>query len=292
MTPNCPSQSGRLLALITDVDGSLLTDEKVLTAGARAAVAELHAAGIVVGLISSRPPRGMRMLIEPLNISTPIAGFNGGVIATPGLAILERHMLSPNVAQHAVDLILGCGAEPWVFSREDWFVLDADGFQIRLEIRTVQFEPTAVKVFGDALVNAYKIVAVSNDVALLTRCEGEVRAALAGDAAIARSQLYYLDITHPLANKGTAVSTLSQRLNIPLSQIAVIGDGDNDVPMFERAGLSIAMGNASAEVQRHADFVTQSNDDEGFAKAVERYLLHPVRAGNTAPPADKARTSP
>jgi Cof subfamily protein (haloacid dehalogenase superfamily) len=289
MTTARPSQAPTIAALVTDVDGSLLTDEKVLTAEARAVVAELHAAGIVFGIVSSRPPRGLRMLIEPLRITTPIAGFNGGVIATPALEILEQHLLPSEVAQRAVDLIVTCGAEPWVFSGEDWLVLDAGGSHVGLEVRTVQFEPTAVKAFGNALKSADKIVAVSNDVALLTRCEAKVRAALGGEAAIARSQRYYLDITHPLANKGAAISTLSSRLNIPLSQIAVIGDGGNDVPMFERAGLSIAMGNASSEVRGRADYVTQSNDNDGFAKAVKRYLLNANGAADTVPPPVKPR---
>jgi Cof subfamily protein (haloacid dehalogenase superfamily) len=292
MTPPRTSPAPSIAALVTDVDGSLLTAEKVLTAGARAVVAELHAAGIVFGIISSRPPRGLRMLIEPLRITTPIAGFNGGVIATPALETIEQHLLAPEVAQRAVDLIVACGAEPWLFSGEDWFVLDAGGSHVGLEVRTVQFEPTAVKAFGNALKSAAKIVAVSNDVARLTRCESKVRAALDGDAAIARSQRYYLDITHPLANKGAAISNLSTRLNIPLSQIAVIGDGGNDVPMFERAGLSIAMGNASTEVRGRADFVTASNDDEGFAKAVKRYLLNPMGAAETVPPPVKPRPNP
>ena len=73
-------------AVISDVDGTLVTDDKVLTARAQAAVAELRASGILFSIISSRPPRGLRMLIERLGIETPVGGFNGGVIATPDLA--------------------------------------------------------------------------------------------------------------------------------------------------------------------------------------------------------------
>ena len=92
-------------------------------------------------------------------------------------------------------------------------------------------------------------------------------------ASVARSQPYYLDITHPLANKGAALSEIAKLLAVPLAEIAVVGDGSNDVAMFERSGLSIAMGNASPEVQRAADFVTDSNREEGFANAVERFIL-------------------
>ena len=77
-----------------------------------------------------------------------------------------------------------------------------------------------------------------------------MRAVLADQASVARSQPYYLDITHPLANKGVALSELAKLLALPLAEIAVIGDGGNDIAMFERSGLSIAMGNAGPEVRR------------------------------------------
>ena len=80
-----------------------------------------------------------------------------------------------------------------------------------------------------------------------------------------------LDITHPLANKGAALSEIAELLALPLAEIAVIGDGGNDVAMFERSGLSIAMGNGNPEVQQAADLVTDSNREEGFATALETF---------------------
>lgn len=62
-------------------------------------------------------------------------------------------------------------------------------------------------------------------------------------------------------------------LSVPVSEIATVGDMPNDVLMFRQSGLSIAMGNASPDVQAEADLVTDSNNDEGFAKAVERFIL-------------------
>jgi hypothetical protein len=278
-------------AVISDVDGTLVTDDKVLTARAQAAVAELRASGIIFSIISSRPPRGLRMLIEPLGITTPVGGFNGGVIATPDLAVVTEHLLSSQVARRAVDTLDARGAQVWVFSGQDWLVHDPDGSYVPLEQRTVGFRPTTVDDFGAALDAAAKIVGVSRDFGLLEQCERDVRAALADGACVARSQSYYLDITHPLANKGVALTEIAKLLGIPLAEIAVIGDGGNDVAMFERSGLSIAMGNASPQVQQKADFVTDSNGDDGFAKAIERFILggdrsrarvEPAKAGDRA----------
>ena len=103
-------------------------------------------------------------------------------------------------------------------------------------------------------------------------------------ASAARSQPYYLDVTHPNANKGTVVGTLSRLLSIPMNQTATIGDMPNDVLMFRKSGLSIAMGNASPEVKEKAHFVTDSYNDEGFAKAIECFVLSraPSNRGSSA----------
>jgi hypothetical protein len=90
---------------------------------------------------------------------------------------------------------------------------------------------------------------------------------------VARSQLYYLDTTAPQANKGAGMLALARQIGVPPAEIAVIGDGGNDVAMFEQAGLCIAMGNAQPAVKAQADLVTASNSEDGFAMAIERFIL-------------------
>jgi Cof subfamily protein (haloacid dehalogenase superfamily) len=273
MTPSPRNSLPKISTLVSDVDGTLVTDDKVLTVRARAAVAKLHARGINFAIISSRPPRGLDMLLEPLGITTPVCGFNGGVIATRNLAVITEHLLSPDAARRAVNLLDTHNVQVWVFSGQNWLVRDCDEPYVRLEEHTVGFQPTVVGNFGQSLDVANKIVGVSREFDILAQRERDVRAALADHATVARSQSYYLDITHPLANKGVALSEIARLLGVQLAEIAVIGDGYNDVAMFERSGLSIAMGNASPAVQRAADFVTDSNRDDGFANAVERFIL-------------------
>jgi len=118
-----------------------------------------------------------------------------------------------------------------------------------------------------------KIVGVSEDHDAVARATEAARDQFSDHITAAQSQPYYLDVTHPRANKGEVVRFLSTRFDIPASQIATIGDMPNDVLMFAHSGLSIAMGNASSEVQRAARVVTRSNQDEGFAHAVERFVL-------------------
>jgi Cof subfamily protein (haloacid dehalogenase superfamily) len=237
-------------------------------------VAQLGAAGIAFAIISSRPPRGLHMIVEPLALKTPVAAFNGAVFVNPESPGTARHLLPPAVARRAAGFIAARGAQVWVFTVRDWLVRDADGPYVRHEEHTVQFQPIAVDDFGSRLDAAGKIVGVSENFDLLKEIEQEARVLFADQASIACSQPYYLDFTHPLANKGVALLEFSKRLAIPPAEIAVIGDGGNDVAMFGRGGLSIAMGNASPAVQGAADLVTGSNREDGFASAVERFILH------------------
>jgi hypothetical protein len=266
----------KISLVLADVDGTLVTAEKVLTSRAGAAVKALHAAGIGFAITSGRPPRGMAMLIDPLALRTPIAGFNGGIFVKPDMTIMEEHVLAADVAERALEVILHHGMDAWVYSGQDWLVRNPDAPHVAREQWTVKFAPTTVANFNDVLGNAVKIVGVSDDLDLVARCEKDARQALGTGASAARSQPYYLDVTHPDANKGTVVTTLSKLLSVPAGEIATIGDMPNDVLMFRKSGLSIAMGNASPDVQAQADVVTASYDDEGFAKAIEQFILHGV----------------
>jgi Cof subfamily protein (haloacid dehalogenase superfamily) len=263
----------KISLLLADVDGTLVTHEKVLTERARNAVHSLHAAGIRFAITSGRPPKGMAMLIEPLALQTPIAGFNGGLFVHPDLTIIEERELAPDVAKQAFDVILKHELDAWVYSGNDWLVRDPAAPHVDREAWTVKFRPKAVQDFGRGLEKAVKIVGVSDDLERVKRCESNAQAALGNRATAARSQPYYLDVTHPDANKGFVAGYLSRLLHIPEEEIATIGDQPNDVLMFKRSGFSIAMGNASDEVKQQAAAVTDSYDDEGFAKAVERFLL-------------------
>ncbi|HEY5071200.1 MAG TPA: Cof-type HAD-IIB family hydrolase [Caulobacteraceae bacterium] len=267
--------------LLADVDGTLVTQEKVLTPATVAAAKDLRRAGIALAITSGRPPRGMGMLIEPLALDTPIAGFNGGVLVNPSLTVIESHALDPAVAQTALDLILGQGLDAWVYTPDEWLIRDGEAPHVAREAWTVKFDAKVVKAFTkEHLAQTVKIVGVSDDLAKVVACEAAARKTLGAGASAARSQPYYLDVTHPLANKGAVVTTLSRRLGIPVGAIATIGDMPNDMLMFAAGGFSIAMGNASDEVKAQASVVTKGNDHDGFAKAVERFILPKANKGD------------
>ncbi len=276
-----PARAANKISLVlADVDGSLVTDDKLLTERAIATARELHDAGIMLAITSGRPPRGMSMLIEPLALRTPIAGFNGGVFVNPDLSVIESHTLAPTIARQAVQSMLDQGLDVWVYTEQDWLVRDKNAAHVAREAWTVKFDAIVVAEFSDAyLSRAVKIVGVSDDLALVAAGEKKVQDALGKRASAARSQPYYLDVTHPLANKGEVVNTLSRLLRVPVERIATIGDMPNDLRMFRNSGFSIAMGNASDAVKAQASAIAESNENDGFAKAVQQFVLSPVQGG-------------
>ena len=269
-------RAGRPIRMvIADVDGTLVTQEKILTKRAAEAVLRLHEAGILFTITSGRPPRGMAMLIEPLKLTQPLAAFNGGVLIQPDLkTVVDQKFLPAGVPETVIAAIEGHGLDVWLYTDIEWYVRDANAPHVAREQWTVKFPPTVVKTFDGLLGRVAKIVGVSDDLERVAKCEKDVQQAGGTHVSAARSQPYYLDVTHPQANKGEVVLSLSRLLNIPSEEIATIGDMPNDVLMFKKSGVSIAMGNASPEVQASATYVTSSNEEEGFANAIEKVVLN------------------
>jgi Cof subfamily protein (haloacid dehalogenase superfamily) len=250
--------------LLSDVDGTLVRSDKSLSERSVEAAEKLREAGIHFAVTSGRPPRGMAMLTEPLSLVTPLV--------EPDMRVLEEHTIPDDAVDRVLELLASFGLSIWVYRGADWLVRDIDGPHVDRESHTVQFGPTVVETF-DGLTHVAKIVGVSDDHDTVAKAAQATRAALGDHVSAWRSQPYYLDVTHPEANKGSVAQFLARRYDLAIDEIATIGDMPNDVLMFAHSGLSIAMGNASDEVQKAARRVTTSNDEDGFAHAVEQFIL-------------------
>ena len=247
--------------VVADVDGALVTPDKIMEAG------------ISFTITTVRPPRGMKMLIDDLQLQHPITAFNGGLFVRPDLFVIRENLLPREAVQPVIDILTRNKLDVWIYNEKDWFVRLRHGPHVDREEWTVKFPPIVVPGFDGLIDRVMKIVGVSDDLEAVARCEKDVQQERGEHVSAARSQPYYLDVTHPKANKGEVITVLSEMLHIPTANIATIGDMPNDVLMFKRSGVSIAMGNASPEVQHEARFVTSSNKEEGFALAMERFVL-------------------
>ncbi|MCJ2117210.1 Cof-type HAD-IIB family hydrolase [Methylobacterium sp. J-001] len=259
--------------VISDVDGTLVTDDKRLAASTVAAVKRLRAAGIGFTIASARPPLGLRTLVAELGLDLPMGAFNGASVVRPDLSTIEERLIPEAAAREALERLEAENLDAWVFASGAWWLRDPAGPYTDLERRTIGAEPRVVADLGTLMGAASKIVGVSPDHAHLAACEDRIGTALADRATVHRSQAYYLDVTPPGLDKGQFVTWMSRHLGIPPERIATFGDAGNDRPMFERSGLSVAMGNAEAEVKAAASAVTEGNGADGFAHGVARFIL-------------------
>jgi Cof subfamily protein (haloacid dehalogenase superfamily) len=262
----------RIALVVSDVDGTLVTKDKTLTDRASDAVRRLHDAGIGFTITSSRPTLGMRFLVEPLAITLPIGPFNGSSIVDPQLNPIEAHLIPAATAQRSLDVFNEFDVDIWLFTNDQWLTRHGDGEYVPHEKLAIRADPTIVKDFAPYLNAACKIVGASSDAAMLQRCEAAMQQAVGAQATAVRSQSYYLDVTPPGHDKGTFVQAMAKRMGISTDAVATIGDMQNDLAMFKKSGVSIAMGNATDDVKKQATHVTTSNEDEGFAGAIELIL--------------------
>ena len=160
---NREQTAGPISAVLADIDGTLVTKDKVLTERAIQAVNRLRERGIVFTICSSRPPRGLRMLVEPLGLTMPMAAFNGGVIVLPDLSVLDERAIPDYVVPAIVEAIQAHGLDVWIYSATDWYVRSRQAPRVDREASTSQCEPTVVATFDGVLTGVVKIVGVSDD---------------------------------------------------------------------------------------------------------------------------------
>ncbi len=259
--------------VVSDVDGTLVRTDKSLAPSTIAAVAKLQLAGVPVAVVSARPPRGLRWIQETLKLTGPLAGFNGGSLVGPDYKVIEQRLVPEAAARTALSLFAARGVSAWLFTGDEWLVQDPNGPHVDHERHTVRFNERVVDSFEPYIDKAGKVVGVTDDAPLLAGLEDELQRMLGDTANAKRSQTYYLDVTHPEANKGNAVRLLAAAAGVSVDEVAVLGDMENDVPMFKVAGFSVAMGNASGEVKALASATTGGNDHDGWAAAVDQFIL-------------------
>lgn len=262
--------------LVCDIDGTLVRRDKTLSDANIAAAARLVEAGVKMSLISARPRSGMLRLAEALHLDGPFGAFNGGTIFDREGVTRPPERVPPSVAADLLAILDAGKVDVWLFADDLWYARNADNPHVPREILSAGLHPTLHDDFSALCDRADKIVGVSDDAELLRQLEAKAIAAAGGEATVALSQPYFLDVTARRANKGDGVAALADAMAVPLDRVAVIGDMANDLPMFARAGLSIVMGQAPDRVRAAADWVTASNEEDGVAAAIDRLIAERI----------------
>ena len=255
-----------------DVDGTLLNSRGELSADVEAAIREARQQGIDVTLVSGRGRLPLSPWLRRLAIDRPYIGSGGSYIADPvsGEVIAHNPLTRENAA-----LIVGLAraARVGVFFEEPDRLIGEAGGDVMRDIRALAGVEVfqAQDILQETSVAPNKIFLVGEHQTLVP-IENELRRRN-GSLHLTYSEPIYLEITRSGVNKGSALRQLADHLGIRLERIAVIGDGGNDVSMFEVAGLAVAMGNAAPEVQAAADVVAPTNDAGSVAWALRELIL-------------------
>lgn len=257
--------------VVSDVDGTLITSNHEITPRTKRVVLGLKEHGIGFTIASSRPPRGLEMLLKALEIVLPFAPFNGAQVATPEGRVLEKQVIPVALINQVWVIAKEFDLNLWAYREWEWFARRRDEY-VEREEHTVGFAARIVEGIEEGFEDCPKLTVVGKP-EIVALCAQRIRQKLGTELAATQSQPRFVDITVKSANKGSVITSLSRILQIPADRIAAIGDGPNDVEMFARAGLSIAMGNGSEAVKKAARYVTTSNAEEGFADGIEKHIL-------------------
>jgi hypothetical protein len=268
-----PAAENRVALVISDVDGTLLDNNKDLTSEAPAAVQRLYRAGIRFTIASARPPRMVQELVEKLQVHEPLACFNGALLINPDETVLQEIQMSPPDAQRVAAFIFQQGFDLWVWTDSDWFVSNPNGPHVARHESQMGRKATLLATPDMSQFRVLKLVGVSDNYDAVAQAEADLAKNGSPTISGTRSSPYYLDVTDARANKGEVVLRISQTLQIPSERIATIGDMTTDTFMFRKSGVSIAMGNAFDDVKAQAKFVTKSNEENGFAYAMDHFVL-------------------
>lgn len=263
--------------LVSDIDGTLVRSDKTLSDGVVAASRRVLDAGIAMSLISARPPSGMIWIAERLGLTGAMGAFNGATLFRADGTIVSADRLEPRLVAQALAILDQPGITPWLFADGKWYAQIIGNPHVPHEIRAAGIDPVIRKDFSSLIDRVDKLVGVSDDHDALAAIEATMKGRFGHDATIARSQPYYLDMTAPRGNKGDGVRAIAQAHGVTLDETAVLGDQNNDLSMFAIAGLSVAMGQAPENVRRAAAHVARSNDDDGVADAIDRFVLPAMR---------------
>ncbi len=261
--------------IVSDIDGTLITSDHVITPATKRMALELRMSGIHLCLASSRPPRSIKPIAHELGLRAPFAAFNGALIQLPDDQIVASSILPPNITQRIRGMAALLGLDVWLYDQKEWHVNMRTPFVDR-EAQTAGFMPRT-DVYQQQLKRDNIKLTVVGTPDVVLKAQERIRNEMGTMVAASRSKPRFLDVTAFGWDKAALIKRLGKLLGVPYDRIAAIGDGPNDVGLFQQAVVSIAMGQAVDNIKQQAIYVTASNDEDGWARGIEQYILRRKR---------------
>ena len=264
----------KLIAL--DLDGTLTNSRKEISPRNREALIRVQQQGVLLTLASGRPTYGIAPLADELRMQDFggfVLAYNGGeVICWETKEMVYAKVLPEEAMPVIYDCVRSCGQTLLTYSGAEVLTEHASNPYVQQAARRNRM---AVRETNDFLTEVVapvpKCLAVGNPEEL-TPLEAVLRVRLSGQVNVFRSEPYFLEIVPAGIDKAAGLDIILGLKGIRREETVAIGDGFNDVPLMQLAGVGVAMGNAQEPVKRAADWVAPSNDDDGVAAAIARFF--------------------
>lgn len=259
---------------VSDIDGTLLVSGKKISAKNIAAVQKMVDAGITVTIATGRMYRAALPIAKELGVNVPIITYNGALIKSTNGEILHSEYLPKDLIVEIVNF----------FEKNNWYLQSYSNDELFYAFKNNYSElyETTQKVTGtevgfqglrERTENVCKLLGINANLAETLERVEKVKAEFGEKIAVTKSHPQFIEMMMPGVSKAAAVKILAKKLGVDKSEVMAIGDSDNDLPMLQAAGQSVAMGNAEDKIKSACTFVTSNCEDDGFADAVEKFVF-------------------
>lgn len=265
----------KLIAL--DMDGTLLNEEKQISPANYEAIQQAREYGVKVVLASGRPLVGFKKYLEELNLVSAddyAVAFNGALVqSAEGNEIVSKTTLTLEDYKYLYELSKELKVNIHALT-DNSVIAPKDNEYTRLESEMNNIPCNIIAVEEVACDTTIVKVMFIDEPDLIEEIIKKIPEAVANNYTIVRSAPFFLEFLHKSVNKGTGVAALARKLNIKQEEVICIGDAGNDIHMIKYAGLGVAMGNAFPEVKKIANFITKTNDEDGVAHIINKFILN------------------
>ncbi|ADU30602.1 Cof-type HAD-IIB family hydrolase [Evansella cellulosilytica] len=263
--------------IVLDLDDTLLLEDLTIGNHTKKALMKAQELGVKVVLASGRPTFAMQHLVKELSLDkygSYILPFNGAkIINCKTDDSLFSSTLNPKTVHHLYEL----SQRENVFIHSyigDTIITDKNNEYTEIEAKITGLPIKEVSSFIDTIQEPVVKVLMCHAPEKLVKVENKLKEELGDSLSIFRSKPYFLEFIEPGVTKGSSLEKLINHLGINRSEIIAVGDSYNDLEMIKFAGLGVAMGNAPEDIKEIADYVTDTNINEGVASVVEKYILN------------------
>ena len=255
--------------IATDIDGTILIPEGKFTVGVKNCIRELCDKGVKIVLVTGRMHDSAKLIADELNLVTPIVSYQGGLVKAGNNVLYERY-LSEEQAEKIVDWAKSEKIHINLYNN-DILYSETDDYEIQ-RYCSIQHVPHIIKPFSEIKkdkVNKILAIDYSNS-ERIAKYEKELPNVFL-ELYIIKSTPYFLEFSNKEASKYCAVKFLQKYWGLNDNEILCIGDQNNDIELLKAGGIKIAMGNATEELKKHADYVTDTVFNDGFIKATQQF---------------------